>query len=67
MTTRSVTKDGTDLYVDISFALVKDAVGEVLGVVAVARDVTTRYTADRELRRRVAELEAQLKALSSGG
>lgn len=66
MTTRSVTKDGTNLYVDIGFALVKDDVGEVLAVVAVARDVTTRYTAERELRRRVAELEAQLKAVSSG-
>lgn len=67
MTTRSVTKEGTDLYVDISFALVKDDAGEVLAVVSVARDVTTRYTAERELRRRVAELEAQLKAESSGG
>ena len=36
MTTRSVTKDGTDLYVEISFALVRDGAGEVLGVVAVA-------------------------------
>ena len=60
-------QDGTDLYVDIGFALVKDEAGEVLGVAAVARDVTTRYTAERELRSRVAKLEAQLKALSSGG
>jgi len=67
MTTRSVTKDGTDVYVDISFALVKDGAGEVLGVVAMARDVTARYTAERELRKRVAELEARLKALPSGG
>jgi PAS domain S-box-containing protein len=67
MTTRSVTKDGTDLYVDIGFALVKDDAGEVLAVVAVARDVTARYTSERELRRRVTELEAQLKAVSFEG
>lgn len=29
-----------------------------------ARDVTGRYAADRELRKRVIELEAQLKAQS---
>jgi PAS domain S-box-containing protein len=62
MTTRSVTKDADDLYVDISFALLKRA-GEVLGVVAIARDVTARYTAERKLRARVAELEGQLKDL----
>ena len=66
MTTRSVTNDGTDLYIDISFALVKDEPGEVIGVVAVARDATARYQGERELRRRVAELEEQLGALSSG-
>jgi PAS domain S-box-containing protein len=59
MTTRAVTKDGSDLYVDLSFALVDDGAG-VRGAVAVARDVTARYRAERELRRRVAELEAQL-------
>lgn len=67
MTTRSVTKDGTDLYVEVSFALIKDDAGEVLGVVAVARDVTTRYKTERELRRRVAELEGQLKGPSADG
>ncbi len=66
MTTRSVQKDGSDLYVDLSFALVKDDAGEVLGAVAVARDITGRYLAERESRRRLAELEADVKALSSG-
>jgi len=67
MTTRSVHKNGTDLYVEMSFALVKDDAGEVLGAVAVAREITGRYTAERDSRRRIAELEAQVKALSSGG
>lgn len=65
MTTRSIRKDGTDLYVDLSFALVKDGSGHVLGSVAVARDITTRFRAEKESRRRIAELEAQ--ALSREG
>ena len=64
LTTRSIHKDGSDLYVDLSFALVKDDTGQILGAVAVARDITKRFQAERESRRRVAELEAQVKALS---
>ncbi|HEX3688290.1 MAG TPA: PAS domain S-box protein [Solirubrobacteraceae bacterium] len=63
MTTRSMHKDGTDLYVDLSFALVKDGTGRVLGAVAVARDITSRFRAEKESRRRIAELEEQVKAL----
>lgn len=64
MTTRSIHKDGSDLYVDLSFALVKDSAGEVLGAVAVARDITSRFRAEKEARRRLAELEAQVESLS---
>jgi PAS domain S-box-containing protein len=66
MTTRSIHQDGSDLYVDLSFALVKDGAGQVLGSVAVARDITSRFRAEKESRKRLAELEAQVKALSSG-
>ncbi|MEA2211381.1 MAG: hypothetical protein QOF83_1329 [Solirubrobacteraceae bacterium] len=64
MTTRSMHKDGSALYVDLSFALVKDRAGSVLGSVAVARDVTSRFRADKESRQRIAELESQVKTLS---
>jgi PAS domain S-box-containing protein len=64
MTTRSIHKDGSDLYVDLSFALVKDGAGQVLGSVAVARDITSRFRAEKESRKRLAELEAQVKTLS---
>ena len=64
LTTRSMTKDGADLYLDLSFALVTDDAGEILGAVAMARNITDRHAADRELRKRVVELEAQLKARS---
>lgn len=65
MTTRSIHRDGSDLYVDLSFALVKDEDGQTVGAVAVARDITSRFRAEKESRRRIAELEAQLKALSA--
>lgn len=64
MTTRSIHKDGRDLYVDLSFALVKDETGHVLGAVAVARDITSRFRAEKQSRQRIADLEAQLRALS---
>lgn len=67
MTTRSIRKDGSDLYVDLSFALVKDGTGQVLGSVAVARDITSRVRAEKELRKRIAELEAHVKPLSREG
>jgi len=63
MTTKSIHKDGRDLYLDLSFALVRDRSGEVLGAVAVARDITARFEADRESRRRLAALEEQIRAL----
>src|SRR5688500_8423716 len=43
LTTRAVHKDGRTLYVDLSFALVEDASGAILGVLATARDSTQRY------------------------
>ena len=64
LTTKSTTKDAADLYLDLSFALVTDDAGEVLGAVAMARDVTGRHAVDRELRKRLVELEAQLSARS---
>lgn len=40
MRTRAQPKDGRKLYVDFSFALLKDAGGRVAGVLATARDAT---------------------------
>jgi PAS domain S-box-containing protein len=37
LTTRSVHKDGSKVYVDMTFGLVKDAAGSVLGALAIAR------------------------------
>ena len=62
--TRSMRADGTKIYVDISFALVKDAAGTVVGSLAIARDATERRAAEVASRARIAELE---KATSRDG
>lgn len=63
LTTRSMHKNGEKLYVDLSFGLVKDANGFVLGAFAVGRDCTARYLAERETKARLEELEAKVGAL----
>lgn len=56
-TTRSLHKDGRKLYVDLSFGVVADPAGRVEGSVAMGRDVSERYLADKALRARLAALE----------
>jgi PAS domain S-box-containing protein len=58
LTTRSARRDGSKLYVDLSFGLVFGDHGAVLGALAVGRDCTARYAADAALRSRLAALEA---------
>jgi PAS domain S-box-containing protein len=55
-------KDGTPLSVEFTIQLVLDDAGQVLGASAILRDVTERWTRDREMRRRLAELEATARA-----
>ncbi|MEO8847707.1 MAG: PAS domain S-box protein [Casimicrobiaceae bacterium] len=45
MTTRSMHKSGAKIYVDLSFGLVRDATGEVIGASAIGRDCTERQLA----------------------
>ena len=56
-TTRAVHKSGRKLYVDLTFGLVKDDSGSVIGSVAVGRDCSVRYLAEKALRERLVELE----------
>ena len=49
-------KSGEQIYVDMSFAMVKDQAGEMLGSMAVARDATQRFLEEKNLRRQLAEL-----------
>jgi PAS domain S-box-containing protein len=64
LTTRSVHKSGARIYVDLSFGLVRDADGSVLGAFAIGRDCTARYLEERALTARVQELEAKVDAVS---
>lgn len=51
-------KDGQRISIEFSIALLKDEHGEVAGAAAVVRDVTARWQAERDLRKRLAALEA---------
>ena len=48
--TRALHKEGHKLYVEMTFALVKNAQGEVQGSVSMARDVTERVEAEKAAR-----------------
>jgi PAS domain S-box-containing protein len=48
MTTRATHKQGHRLYVDFSFGLLEGGAGELLGVLAIGRDVTARELARRQ-------------------
>jgi len=62
MITRSLHKSGDQIYVDMSFAMVKDASGQMIGSMAVARDATARYTEEKNLRKQLMELTAKAQA-----
>lgn len=59
LATRAVRGDGETIYVELGFAIVKDRSGAVIGALATARDITERFNRDRDMRRRLRELEAQ--------
>lgn len=61
LSTRSMHKNGAKIYVDLSFALVRDDAGAVVGALAVGRDCTARYLADGVLRARLKDLEEKAK------
>jgi PAS domain S-box-containing protein len=48
--TRALHKSGRKLYIEMTFALVRDSDGAVLGSVAMARDVTERVERERAAR-----------------
>ncbi|MGY8666151.1 PAS domain S-box protein [Bradyrhizobium sp. UFLA05-109] len=45
--TRALHKSGRKLYIEMTFALVRDVAGAVLGAVAMARDATERVARER--------------------
>lgn len=58
-------KDGTRISLEFSIGLLRDATGEVLGAVAIMRDVTARWQQEKTLKERLAALEAKVGAPSN--
>lgn len=59
--TRAMRAGGENFYIEVAFSLVRDDSGVVIGALANARDITERFEQDRANRRRLRELEAQVK------
>jgi PAS domain S-box-containing protein len=53
LATRSLRSDGIQIYVELSFAIILDNDGKVLGAVSHARDITERFEQDRANRKRL--------------
>jgi PAS domain S-box-containing protein len=56
-------KDGARISIEFSIVLLLDGERRVEGIAAVIRDVTARWQQERELRQRLAALEAQVASL----
>ncbi len=53
-----IRKDGARISLEFSVLMVRDPEGKILGTAAVLRDVTARWKKEKELRDRIAALEA---------
>lgn len=58
-------KDGRTLSIAFTVALIHSADGSVSGIAAVVRDESARFAQDRETRKKITELEAQVSALQA--
>lgn len=54
--TRALTGSGEKIYVEMSFAIVRDEQDRAIGSVAMARDAGQRVAAEKALKQRLAEL-----------
>jgi PAS domain S-box-containing protein len=62
--TERVTKDGARIYVSLSLSPLHGALGDIVGISAVARDVTERHQAEEALRASEREKSIILDAMS---
>lgn len=56
-----IKKDGSRLSLEFSVALIKDASGKLAGIAAVMRDITARFQKEKEMKEKLAALEAGAK------
>lgn len=61
----AITKDGRSISIEFTIQLLKDPGGRVLGPVAVIRDVTKRFLREKEMGKKLKELEAKLASQSA--
>ena len=57
----AITKDGRTISIEFTIQMLRDAAGGILGPVAIIRDVSKRFQRDKELGRRLKELEAKVR------
>ena len=55
-------RDEARISVEFSVTLLRNLAGEVVGVAAIMRDVTQRWAEQKQMRQRLADLEAQTAA-----
>ena len=54
-------KDGSRISVEFTMTLIRDHQGLILGAAAIIRDVSARWAKERDIKHRLADMEAQLK------
>ena len=59
--TKALKADGSQFYIELSFAIIRGTDGDVIGALAHARDISERFERDRTMRRRLKELEAEVE------
>jgi PAS domain S-box-containing protein len=60
----AIRKDGSRISIEFTIVLIRDADGNLLGPAAILRDVTSRWNQDKELRKRLTALEAEVAKLT---
>lgn len=55
----ALTKDGKTISIEFTIQILRDGGGKIVGPVAIIRDVTKRFQREKELTRRVKELEGK--------
>ena len=63
----ALTKDGRGISIEFTIQMLKGPSGEILGPVATMRDVTRRFQREKDMARRLKELEANRPPSPQGG
>jgi PAS domain S-box-containing protein len=61
----ALTKDGRTISIEFTIQLLKDDAGKILGPVAAIREVTKRFQREKEMGKRLKELEAKVAGQGS--